>query len=89
MLAATIEGGADLIITQNMKDFPRGILSDFGLLAQKPENLILEISRKDPLIINQIVEELYKKVRKQKYQVKNSKIFLKRAGLPRLAKITL
>lgn len=88
VLAAAIEGDADLIITNNIKDFPNAILSEFCLLAQKPENLIIEIHGKDPLLINQTIKNLYEKAKDHSHPVNSSKNFLKRAGLPRLAKLT-
>ena len=89
VLAAAIEGQADLIITQNIRDFPKRILLQFGLLAKTPDNLFLEIHRKDPLLIEQIIKRLHEKTASHNYQLKTQKSFLKRAGLPRLAKIIL
>ena len=45
---AAIEGQADLNISQNIKDFPKGRLFEFGLSVQTPENFVFEIYRKGP-----------------------------------------
>lgn len=43
VLAAAIKTNADLIITNNIKDFPEGYLSSFGLKAKKPDDFFTDI----------------------------------------------
>lgn len=41
ILAAAIKGKAQIIVTYNLKDFPTGILSKFGIEAQHPDEFFL------------------------------------------------
>ena len=43
VLAAAIEGGADLIVTCNLRDFPADRLSPHGLTAQHPDTFIADL----------------------------------------------
>lgn len=41
VLAAAIKGGAQVIVTQNTKDFPRPALDDYGILCQTPDEFLI------------------------------------------------
>ncbi len=43
VLAAAIRCGASVIVTYNLKDFPREALRDFGIEAQHPDEFILNL----------------------------------------------
>ena len=43
VLAAAIEGGADLIVTGNLRDFPSDCLAPHGLTAQDPDAFIADL----------------------------------------------
>jgi predicted nucleic acid-binding protein len=43
VLAAAIRGRADVIVTQNVKDFPSGALEPFGIEAQHPDEFIVHL----------------------------------------------
>lgn len=47
MLAAAIEGGADLIVTRNLRDFPTDCLAPYGLAAQHPDAFIVDLLEAD------------------------------------------
>jgi len=38
VLAAAIAGGADVLVTKNLKDFPADRLAPFGIEAQHPDS---------------------------------------------------
>lgn len=40
VLAAAIAGGCDVIMTQNLKHFPVGVLADNGIEAQHPDEFL-------------------------------------------------
>ena len=48
VLAAAIEGGADLIVTRNLRDFPADRLAPHGLTAQHPDVFIADLLDADP-----------------------------------------
>ena len=43
VLAAAIHGGASVIVTANLKDFPRIRLQKYGIKALKPDNFIMDL----------------------------------------------
>ena len=47
VLAAAIEGGADLIVTHNLRDFPTDCLASYGLTAQHPDAFIVDLLEAD------------------------------------------
>lgn len=43
VLAAAIRGGADVIVTANLKDFPREVLATYGMEAQHPDEFVVHL----------------------------------------------
>ncbi|WP_157271514.1 PIN domain-containing protein [Azohydromonas aeria] len=43
VVAAAIQGGASLVVTFNLKDFPTQQLQRYGLVAQHPDDFILDL----------------------------------------------
>ncbi|MBM7112582.1 PIN domain-containing protein [Archangium primigenium] len=43
VVAAAVRCGAQVIVTSNLKDFPRGLLVPLGLEAQTPDNFVLDL----------------------------------------------
>lgn len=43
VLAAAIRGGADVIVTLNLKDFPREYLWSFGIEPQHPDDFVVHL----------------------------------------------
>ena len=48
VLAAAIRSGADVIVTQNLKDFPQDKLDPYGIEAQHPDTFITHLFDLDP-----------------------------------------
>lgn len=51
VLAAAIVGGADVIVTYNLKDFPATILEQYGIEAQHPDEFITHLIDLAPPIV--------------------------------------
>ena len=47
MLAAAIHGGAQIIVTANIKDFPATVLARYTMTAREPDALVCEIIAAD------------------------------------------
>ena len=47
VLAAAIHGGADIVVTRNLRDFPAERLTPHGLVAQHPDAFIAELFEAD------------------------------------------
>lgn len=48
VLAAAIRAGAQVIVTSNLKDFPREALDPFGIDVQAPDSFVLHLIDLDP-----------------------------------------
>lgn len=48
VIAAAVKGGAQAIITHNLRHFPQPVLSAFGLVAQYPDDFLCELFARNP-----------------------------------------
>jgi len=58
VLAAAIKTNANLIVTNNIKDFPKGYLATFGLAAKTADNFLADIIDLNPQEAVQAFREL-------------------------------
>lgn len=86
VLAAAIAGGADELLTLNIRDFPTNALSAEGIIRRDPDGFLLEIWHADPHMIRQVVTEVLDRAAAHGIDVSSPRGVLKRARLPRLAK---
>ena len=57
VLAAAIRGGAKVIVTKNLKDFPVEVLQKHKIEAQHPDKFILNLIDQAPKLVLQSAEE--------------------------------
>jgi predicted nucleic acid-binding protein len=57
VLAAAVAGSADLILTSNAKDFPRGVLAEEGLERVDPDSFLQGLVERAPEALSRIVAE--------------------------------
>ena len=57
VLAAAIEGGADCIVTFNLRDFPEERLEPYGIEAVHPDDFVLGFVESEPEIIVDCLED--------------------------------
>lgn len=55
VLACAIAGGADRIITMNLKDFPAQALYPFGIKAMHPDIFLVELLEKQPATVMKVL----------------------------------
>jgi predicted nucleic acid-binding protein len=48
VLAAAIHGGAEIIVTANIRDFPADVLAPYKIVAQEPDAFVLGLVEADP-----------------------------------------
>ena len=48
VMAAAIRGGASVIVTLNLSDFPNAALAEFGIEAQHPDDFVLSLTETFP-----------------------------------------
>ncbi len=51
VLAAAIQGGANVIVTANERDFPAGVLAPYKIAVITPDRLILRLLEADPNLV--------------------------------------
>lgn len=83
VLAAAIAGQAEMIITFNLRDFPRRTLSRYGIEARHPDGLLWEFWSTAPAAMMPL---LWQELERIGVEPDRARSVLKRAKLPRLGK---
>lgn len=86
VLAAAIAGGADMILTLNLRDFPRARLAPHGMHAEHPDSFLLGLYRQTPYPVARVLARVQVRTERISGQVQPLRALLKRASLPRLGK---
>jgi len=86
VLAAAVAGSADVIITLNSKDFPRGVLAEEGLSRADPDSFLLGLWQANPDAVAATAEAVLSTARALSGEDWQLRALLKKARLPRLAK---
>nr|WP_274705520.1 PIN domain-containing protein [Salipiger pentaromativorans] len=86
VLAAAIAGSADLIITENAKDFPRGILAEEGLSRVDADGFLRGLYEAQPGLVRGACESVLAEARRLSGEDWTMRSLLKKARLPRLGK---
>ncbi len=86
VLAAAIAGSADLILTQNARDFPRHILTEEGLERQDADGFLMELWLAHPAAVERAVQRVAATARDMAGEDMTLRALLKKARLPRLGK---
>lgn len=87
VLASAIVSQADMLVTNNLKDFPLRILSKHGLTRSSIDSFLWGLFTESPELINRIVEGAFDLHRRgTQSNITSKKSFLKKYGLSRLAK---
>jgi predicted nucleic acid-binding protein len=55
VLAAAVAGSADVIVTMNAADFPRGVLAEEGIVRVDPDHFLLGLWQRDPEAVGRVV----------------------------------
>lgn len=87
VLAAAIEGGADVIMTLNLKDFPGRTLSRHGVRAEHPDPFLLACYQDAPAALGPVISSEIKVASQRLQPAPTDRSMLKRSRLPRLGKI--
>ncbi len=87
VLAAAIAGHADLIITQNAKDFPRNILAEEGLKRLASDEFLCQFFQTNPKAVIQVAENTRQEAERLSGEEWEIRALMKKARLPRLGKL--
>ncbi len=86
VLAAAIAAQASEIVTANLRDFPSRVLAKYGVTPRHPDSFLLEFAHQNAAFLTELVQEQMRVAEASLGIPLNGRVFLKRAGLPRLAK---
>ncbi|WP_306132387.1 RSP_2648 family PIN domain-containing protein [Roseivivax marinus] len=86
VLAAAIAGSADLILTLNAQDFPRGTLREEGLDRSDPDAFLMRCREDAPETVAAVAQSVLTEARALSHDDWTLRALLKKARLPRLAK---
>lgn len=86
VLATAITGKAEILLTNNLRDFPSRVLGKYGIIPRSPDNFLLEIYYIFPDLITVLTNAAFESAREYRLNITSEKLFLKRSGLSRLAK---
>lgn len=86
VLAAAIAGGADVIVTQNLRDFPKGELGAHGLRAEAADPFLMTLWLESPEEVADVVAGVHATAERLSGESLPLRALMKRARLPRLGK---
>ena len=86
VLAAAIAASADVIVTLNAADFPRGVLAEEGLGRADPDTFLLGFWQADRVAVEAVARAVLDEARRLSGEAWSARALLKKARLPRLAK---
>ena len=86
VLASAIAGSADVIVTQNRADFPRGLLAAEGLERSDADAFLWQLWSEDPDKVATVVEVVRQEAERLSGEIWHTRRLLKKARLPRLGK---
>lgn len=86
VLAVAVDTGADLIMTLNAKDFPRGILAEEGVDRIDPDTFLMQLWPAQEPVIRDVADEVLETARKMSGKDWQHRSLFRKARLPRLGK---
>lgn len=86
VLAAAIDGRADVLVTLNVRDFPQRALDPEAILLRHPDAFLTEALARGPGAVRAVVAAVHAEAERLSGQTLPLRTLLKRAKLPRLGK---
>ena len=83
VLAAAIRSGSQVIVTENIRDFPADILAPYGIEAQVPDIFLLYLIDLSPTSVATVIERQAADLRNPPMSVSELLDHLATSGLPR------
>ena len=84
VLAAAVHGGAESIVTMNLKDFPSRVLGQHDLYVRHPDAFLLDAAQSGEL--DPVIHAVWQKSEQISGKPLALRNLLKRTGLPRLGR---
>ncbi|MEL6610131.1 MAG: PIN domain-containing protein [Pseudomonadota bacterium] len=86
VLAAAVTGSAEILLTENSKDFPKHTLWEEGVRRDTPDHFLTTMFVVHPKTLRAIADEVWETARTMERCPPTQRAMLKKARLPRLAK---
>lgn len=86
VLAVAVDASADVLMTLNAKDFPRGALAEEGITRVDPDGYLMELWAKSPAPVEAVAADVLKTARRLSGETWEMRPLLRKARLPRLGK---
>lgn len=86
VLAAAIAGSADVILTLNVKDFPRNILAEEGISRADPDGFLHRVWQAQPDLVADMGQKVLADANQLSGRQWEMRALMKKARLPRLGK---
>ena len=86
VLAVAVAASADVIVTLNAKDFPRGTLADEGVERRDPDGMLYQFWLDHPDVMARVGQDVLTQANRFSGDSWTLRPLLKKARLPRLAK---
>ena len=86
VLAVAVDAGADMIMTLNAKDFPRGTLAEEGIQRVDPDGYLMTLWQAAPAAMEAVARDVLAQARALSGQDWEMRALMKKARLPRLGK---
>lgn len=86
VLISAVEGGADAIVTANLRDFPTRVLGRFDVVRRDPDGFLLDFATADKQSLRDAVEEVFHTAQTMEQKPQSAHSMLRKARLPRMAK---
>lgn len=85
VVAAAVRGGAQAVVTANLRDFPPAALDPFGVVAVHPDEFLLDQLDLAPAVVLAVLREQAAHTRAPRLDVPDLVARLDRAGVPQFA----
>ena len=82
VLLGAYESSAEIVITFNLRHFPRRLLGRFGLVAMTPDQWLCSMAKKAPTVMIEIVERCRSRLVRPPLSRSDHLEALRRSGLP-------
>lgn len=86
VLASAIAGSAEVLVTENSKDFPRNTLTEEGIRRDTPDHFLASLIVQQPRKIIAAVDETWDQAKSMEGCPPTQRAMLKKCRLPKLAR---
>lgn len=82
-----VSSGSAFIVTENLRDFPKGLLNEFGLSAMKTDDFLRDMIFENPNEANRIIDRLRQRIGRAHIGREEMIARMKKVGLRKSARV--